>query len=173
MLNHHFATGAPIHRDPRAPRAQAQRSAYPQRRSSGDRRAPRTERKELGQAGCSSHASRYRIPQRSSSRRDHSERPLPSSAGAGLAHCACSVSAAPPPGSHRAAAAPGFARRPTGRGRRASRAWAERLGKVWPGRCGNPAIRLFQVGRVPAYLRQHGNRYLTVCMWGLGGLPVL
>ena len=72
MLNHHFATRAPNHRDLRAPRARALRSAYPQRRSEGGRRAPRTERKVLGSAGCSSHASRYRIPQRS--RRDHSER---------------------------------------------------------------------------------------------------
>lgn len=72
MLNHHFATRAPNHRDLRAPRARTLRSAYPQRRSEGGRRAPRTERKVLGSAGCSSHASRYRIPQRS--RRDHRER---------------------------------------------------------------------------------------------------
>lgn len=75
MLNHHFATRAPNHCNLRAPRARTLCSAYLQMGSKGDRRAPRTERKVLGNPGCSNHASRYRIPQRS--RWDHSERTLP------------------------------------------------------------------------------------------------
>lgn len=93
MLNHHFATRAPNHRDPRAPGARSLRSAYPQRRSGGGRRAPTTERKVLGRAECSSHANRYRIPQRS--RREHRGRFL-LAPGAGPAHCACSVRRAAP-----------------------------------------------------------------------------
>lgn len=75
MLNHHFATRAPNHCDPRAPRARAPCSAYLQMRFGDDRRVPKTKRKVLGKPECSSHVSRYCIPQRS--RREHSERTLP------------------------------------------------------------------------------------------------
>lgn len=152
MLNHHFATRAPNHRDPRAPGARSLRSAYPQRRSGGGRRAPTTERKVLGRAECSSHANRYRIPQRS--RREHRGRFL-LAPGAGPAHCACSVRrAAPLPGSRRAAGAPGFAWNPAGRGRQrgrqASPAGASGRDGVWAGSCGSPATRLYQAGGFPA-----------------------
>lgn len=151
-------------------RAPALRSAYPQRRSGKGRRAPKTERKVLGRAECSSHASRYRIPQRS--RREHSGRFL-LAPGAGPAHCACSVRrAAPSPGSRGAAVTPGFAWNPTGRGRRgpqASPARASGRAGVWAGSCGSPATRLFQAWGVPAGShRAHrggrrGESGLSVC----------
>lgn len=156
MLNHHFATRAPNHGDPRAPRARTLCPTYPPRRSGGDRRAPRAERKALDEAGCSSHASRYRIPRRS--RRDHSERPLPSSAQRRPVPLRMlSPRAAPPPGSPRVAAAPGFARRPTGRGGGTAGVpgLSVRAGRSPAGSCGSPASRLYRVGRVPAESHQH------------------
>lgn len=89
MLNHHFATRAPNHCDPRALRARALCSAYPKRRSGDDRQAPKTKRKVLGNPECSSLVSRYRIPQRS--------RPITANErflfarSVGLPHCACSI----------------------------------------------------------------------------------
>lgn len=82
------------------------RDAYPHGRFAGGGRAPRMERKVLGSAGCSSHASPFRIPRRS--RFDLAERFL-LALGADPAHCACPVRrAAPPLGSRGRVSAPGF-----------------------------------------------------------------
>lgn len=142
VLNHHFAPGRQT-TVTRGPAGAGAPSAYPQRRSRGGRRAQRTERRVLGSAGCSSHASWYRIPQRS--RWDHGERFLLEQR-AGPAHCACPLRAR-----RGEASAPGFAQSPTLRGRRGVS--CGRWGQVGPG-SGRLASKTWQQAspgrRVPA-----------------------
>lgn len=89
------------------------------------------ERKVLGSAECSSHASPFRIPRRS--RCDLRECFL-LALGAGLAHCACPVRrAAPPLGSWGSASAPGFTRsRAGGDGRSLGPGWLAGGWRFWP-----------------------------------------
>lgn len=164
MLNHHFATRAPNRRDPRAPRARTLRSAYPQRRSRGGRRAPRTERKVLGSAGCSSHASRYRIPQRS--RRDHRERFLLAPEPALLTAHAQYAAPRRLPGAAEPRSLRVLPGARQGRGRRAAKAGASGLEGVSPGAAatqppgfpGRGRVRLGHGGRT----RKGSDVYLAV-----------